>query len=185
MDNFFLTRLYSKALPAKDRNAVGYLSLVLHTLTLIWHIVWFAIGVTVALWVEILPNFWTTVLNYTLRPLNILVAILSYGVLILSTAAIVAHRPSFPQSWIKQLLFALYLATALTLAIYDGDIFDVGIRQAVGRESHMCIVTMNTYATLVGLPLSIIMSVLWLFLVSSIGEGSGIKLPEEEAEEEV
>lgn len=100
----------------------------------------------------------------------------------LSTAAIVVHRPSFPHSWIKQLLFALYLATTLTLAIYDGDIFNVGIRQAKGRESHMCIVTMNTYSTLVGLPLSIIMSVLWFFLVSSIGEAKGVQLPEEEEE---
>lgn len=54
---------------------MGYVSLILHTLALIWHIVWFAVGVTVALWVEVLPSVWTTVLNYTLRPLNILIAI--------------------------------------------------------------------------------------------------------------
>lgn len=103
----------------------------------------------------------------------------------MSTAAIVVPRPAFAYSWVKQLLFALYLATTLMLALYDGDMFDVTIRQATQIESHMCIVTMNTFSTLVGLPLSAVMSTLWLLLVSRVGEKTGIQLLQEEEQDEV
>ena len=103
-----------------------------------------------------------------------------YGILVVSTASIVVNRPSFAHSWIKQLLFALYIATTLTLALYDGNMFDVTIRKQTAIESHMCIVTMNTYSSLVGLPLSIIMSVLWLLVVSTVGEEGAIQLDPEE-----
>lgn len=97
----------------------------------------------------------------------------------MSTASVIVNRPSFPHSWIKQLLFALYIATTLTLALYDGNMYDVTIRQQTAIESHMCIITMNTYSSLVGLPLSVIMSVLWLLVVSNVGETNAIQLAEE------
>lgn len=101
-----------------------------------------------------------------------------------STAAIIVHRPSFSKSWVKQLLFVVYLAATFCLALYDGDMFDVSNPPEVGIGQRMCIITMNTYSMLNAFPLSIIVSVLWLLVVSEVGDTNGIQLLEDEYEGE-
>lgn len=70
--------LISITLPTFAFAALGYASLVLHTLTLVWHIVWFTISVTVSLWVEIVPSSRTALLERTIELLSILIAIVCY-----------------------------------------------------------------------------------------------------------
>ncbi|KZP19747.1 hypothetical protein FIBSPDRAFT_862445 [Athelia psychrophila] len=170
--------------PAKDRNALGYASLALHTLTLVWHIVWFAISVSVSLWVEIQPSSWTALLDRIVSSFNIPITIVWCSALVVSTGAIILRRPSFAKSWVKQLLFVFYLAATFCLALYDGDMFDVYNPAEVGIGRRMCLITMDSYSTLNAFPLSIVVSVLWLLLVSEVGETKGIQLPEDEREGE-
>lgn len=76
------------------------------------------------------------------------------------------------------MLFVLYLAATFCLALYDGDVLDIG------NYPEVCIITINTYSMLSAFPLSIIVSALWILVVSEVGETDGIRLPEDESEDE-
>jgi hypothetical protein len=52
--------------------------LSLHVFLLVFYFVWFVVGVTVALWVEIPVGRFGRVVNYTLYPLSLLVGTVFY-----------------------------------------------------------------------------------------------------------
>ena len=74
--------------------------LILHDILAIFYFVWFVVGVTVALWVEILPNHFGRIVEYTFGPVTLLGGMVRFSLIYLteSSLTVPSHSSSTSHS---------------------------------------------------------------------------------------
>jgi len=162
------------------RTGVWWTFVTLHAMLVVFYFVWFVVGVTVALWVEILPGCFGRFVELALGPVTLLGGMLFYLTLICTTSLIALRRSPF-ESVRKMVLGALYLSCIFALGIYASNMFYVVHRPESKFEPERYIVQMNVYTAVYGFPLSVILSVLAVLLFSQTADdkAGAIQLPDD------
>jgi len=178
-----VTRTFSRVLDAtKNRTGTWWTCIILHDILAIFYFVWFVVGVTVALWVEIPPSRFGQIVEYAFGPVTLLGGMFFYIVLVGSMSLIVLRRPSFFTSTREKIIGALYLLCIYALGVYASNMFYISYRPESRFEPSMYIVQMNVKSAVLGFPISIILGILAVILMSQNPDDGigGIQLPGDE-----
>jgi len=71
MNENIISQTCSKVLNAKHRTGVWWTCLLLHAILVTFYFVWFLVGVTVALWVEIPAGSFGSIVQYAFGPVTL------------------------------------------------------------------------------------------------------------------
>jgi len=178
-----VTRTFSKVHNAtKYRTGTWWTCLILHDILAIFYFVWFVVGVTVALWVEIPPNRFGRIVEYTFGPVTLLGGMFFYIALVGSMSLVLLRRPSFFTSTREKIVGALYLLCIYALGVYASNMFYISYRPETRYEPSMYIVQMNVMSAVLGFPISVILSIFAVILLfqKADDEVGVIQLPGDE-----
>jgi len=162
MQNNIFTQTSNKM---PDRTGTWWTCLILHAILVIFYLVWFVVGVTVALWVEIPVNSFGRFVQLVFGPVAVLGSMFFYVVLVGTVSLILFRRPSFFTSVRGKIIGALYLSCAYALREYSSNLFYFGYRPESEFNPEMYIVQMNMWPAGVGFPLSVILGTLAIELL--------------------